>query len=89
VAQQYSDTREHHCTRTVIGEVSCEPNRYGALCRVEQQRKDSGKRASDARNVGGANVAATRLTHICFSEYSRQNQAKWNGAEKVGQQNQK
>jgi hypothetical protein len=73
VTQQGSDAREHHGTRTVVRELSREPNSESALCRVQQQRKDAGKRTSDARNVGGTNVATARLAHISLCGYSRQN----------------
>ena len=62
------------------------PGGRPTLRRIKQQRQKASSRTDNARDIGGADVAATGLPDVASAEQSRDDKAERNSTEQVGRQ---
>jgi len=79
VADQRGDGGERRCCRTLFGEASCKPDGGRSFGDIERQSQDSRGGTGDARDVGGADIAAARFSDVTSGKQSAR--SKPNGIE--------
>ncbi len=83
MSEQCCQCRNHHPCSALVADAPGQPDGCGSFGHVEEQRQDSGQRAGNARDVGGADVAAAGFADVASPEEPGEQQAEGNRAEQI------